>query len=1758
MDMNSCLAVSAQISDRDRDDLLQRVDSLIASGLPTDQAQTMAANDLLADIEAEQAEMMAAVKAQHPDLFETRVEVPQDAAAEPVTEPYRSQYFSEGLQYSARRMASRTPLSTIRLMQMGEEEARSEVGLNPKPKRGDGNSTRKIGEALNRRTLTLSTPIAHDDVTPESAMKLATAMAEEVRFQLTGNSTTGTGLGWYSHNYPRALTILARRFPELATHRSARSVFTALVAVTSNGEKVTKNIANAITLYSDFRQGQPLVAMNNRRATALEANLIEIEQLIALHGLDGFAANLMQETTVGELNRALRAQGKDADSSYEAATVVPKAALHFGPKLGAFFANLMGSEGYLTMDLWWSRSINRMRGTLVPHATESSLQNLRQLLGQEGLSRDQTAAASVTPALQYGSRNFVTALEALMGSKEPQKPAQKPGKKDAASVLAWSQKKGAYEAWIEESKAMAGDSYAEMHREHLLEKAANTIYKNEYLMLEEAPFRASDRSFMYSAARNAQRLLRNSGTPLSLADIQAALWYYEKRLYQKLSGRKADDIGYEEALLAQADQGAGRERPSTRFSGRGDFVDVAYRSLPVEGEALGRGDSQGPEAEGGDGGLSYSRRQTFDTPAFQRWFGDSKVVDENGEPLVVYHGTKRDFTEFVAKYADGLSFFSTNPQFASKWAVGFGGKGDLREPPAGTKEEYQRIRDAEDRLRLQYMKESYDLDTEQGVKDFDADRKAFKDAVSKETGFSSSSEFEGNAGNRVMPVYLSAQNPFDPRTDWKKIEEYLTKTGNKNLVDRDYHKSGNWLVYEDKGVIDELKRLGYDAIWLAENIGGPHETIAVFNPTQIKSAIGNNGEFDPENPSINYSRRQGSYGLRAFGLKDSLIEGVQDRYNRWQQATQDIREQGGVVSEANDFYRAEERYWGQVGARIDDFKVDIDDFIRSVADAGLKLEDVALYAYAQHAPERNAWIAARRASMPDGGSGMTNDQAQAILDDAQQAGLETELQRHADQLRGWIQGTRDGLLADGLIDAAEHGAWTSMFQNYVPLRGLEGMAERQGTGQGFNIRGTESRQALGRRSEATQIIEQIIADRTRAYIRAGKNEVLRSFGQFVIDNPSPNLWEINAVENKPISTLDANGNRVIEERLTVIGDDRTVTFKDGGKEVHILVNDERLRIQLQNLHVDSTGLFIGGLLYVNRMMGRLYTALNPVFTVLNGARDAAAAGIGMIDEVGFLGAAKTYALLPKSLLESYQAELGRYSPDYQLYRSTGGKTGFFDFKTLDAQTEELQALLANAERSGADPRVFGPKLMRFIEGMNGGIENATRLAAFKAARSSGLSLAEAARVSKNITVNFNRKGTLTPQLSAWFLFFNPAVQGTARMLQALKSPKVLATLGAGMGGMFALALRNAGMGDDDDGVAWWDKVPDETKERNVIIMLPPGASGGEGVPGSKTGRYLKIPMPYGYNFFAVVANQAADYWRHSQDPKRGRSALEGANKALNAFMGAWIPVAELGTALTKDPKGLAMMATPDALNPIMQNVINMNAFGSKMTPDDPQSRYMPDSTKYFAGQAGTLFQKGAEQLNALSGGSRYEPGLIDMAPASLENLVRGYMGGPASFVLDIGNAVYARQSLERPDLERQRLPFVKQLYGVIDAETDRMVGYERLDKAEQKLARAQQAKKDGNMEALRQMMGDEAPMLALGEEIKLTREGLAKLRKDELSIINSTTLSDGDKLARLRMMNERRRRVLQDFNRAYDQSLSRPTARPSAASSTAAPASARP
>ena len=81
-----------------------------------------------------------------------------------------------------------------------------------------------------------------------------------------------------------------------------------------------------------------------------------------------------------------------------------------------------------------------------------------------------------------------------------------------------------------------------------VEKAANTLHKAAFTALEEQPYNASDRKFMVQTVQQAQQKLKERNLNVTIADIQAILWYYEKRLYGELTGAKPADISYAEAV----------------------------------------------------------------------------------------------------------------------------------------------------------------------------------------------------------------------------------------------------------------------------------------------------------------------------------------------------------------------------------------------------------------------------------------------------------------------------------------------------------------------------------------------------------------------------------------------------------------------------------------------------------------------------------------------------------------------------------------------------------------------------------------------------------------------------------------------------------------------------------------------------------------------------------------------------------------------------------------------------------------------------------------------------------------------------------------------------------------------------------------------------------------------------------------------------------------------------------------------------------
>ena len=121
---------------------------------------------------------------------------------------------------------------------------------------------------------------------------------------------------------------------------------------------------------------------------------------------------------------------------------------------------------------------------------------------------------------------------------------------------------------------------------------------------------------------------------------------------------------------------------ASRSKGEGDYNYVIFDEADVAiteklfMPASEAGAGKGKQAEA----AKLWQEKGTDSPYFKKWFGKSKVVDENGEPLVVYHGTDKQFTSFdPEKSIGGQHWFTSDKSAIEAGEVGAQGKGIIME-----------------------------------------------------------------------------------------------------------------------------------------------------------------------------------------------------------------------------------------------------------------------------------------------------------------------------------------------------------------------------------------------------------------------------------------------------------------------------------------------------------------------------------------------------------------------------------------------------------------------------------------------------------------------------------------------------------------------------------------------------------------------------------------------------------------------------------------------------------------------------------------------------------------------------------------------------------------------------------------------------------------------------------------------------------------------------------------------------------------------
>ena len=723
---------------------------------------------------------------------------------------------------------------------------------------------------------------------------------------------------------------------------------------------------------------------------------------------------------------------------------------------------------------------------------------------------------------------------------------------------------------------------------------------------------------------------------------------------------------------------------------------------------------------------------------------------------------------------------------------------------------------------------------------------------------------------------------------------------------------------------------------------------------------------------------------------------------------------------------------------------------------GITIDVLDNFLMARHAQERNEYIAGINEKMPDGGSGITNQEAIDFLDSV--ADQRNDLEEIAKFVYEVNDQALTGLVEAGHMKKEQADIYRDRWDYYVPLKGKEGEEIGFGTGAGFEISGAGIRAAMGRGAGniAESPTAHSFAQAETVIVRTEKSKVGQALVELVRANPDPAFWGISQRTYQQFENLfgepfegyseapeglieNIDYHRVMaitaEERVQAKAEGRKPTPKVvyrldpnykrrddvftvmvKGEELLIQIKDQVLMEQLKKMNTTQLNAVLRGFGTLNRYLAMVNTALNPEFVITNLERDFQTAMVNLGGEHSAAAAAKVAKAMPAAMRGIWQSTFdtkgtSEWRTLYDEMQEEGGAIGFFGLEDIETKVRNIQHKLTDKHGVLGRTKQGVLGVRDIILDANLSVENAARLGAYKVIKeesiANGMSekdaKAKAASVAKNLTVNFNRKGELAPVLNSAYLFYNASIQGSMRILTALKNKRVRKIVSGVAVMSFAQAMYNmeAG-GDDDDGISYWDKISDYTKQTNMIFMHPDGS-----------GEYTKVRLPYGYNVFHYAGTAMHDlmYGRDSSVAKTTMNMLSAIMNAYNPIQGA----------------DLLDTLTPTFFKPLEQDARNINFMGANLKPEYPFDTYdRPESQKYFKSTNPQLVEM-MQVINELTGGDETHSGMIDMSPQIVKHYIGWATGGAGMF----GTRALSTVSdiITGEEIEQKGVPFLRTLGG---------------------------------------------------------------------------------------------------------------------------------
>lgn len=1201
----------------------------------------------------------------------------------------------------------------------------------------------------------------------------------------------------------------------------------------------------------------------------------------------------------------------------------------------------------------------------------------------------------------------------------------------------------------------------------------------------------------------------------TLSDVRAK--------YEPIENWWKDELGFDFAGLTQSE---------ARYILKSGLSPDALRDqVTAARQAAGIGAGQEDEAQ-----LSRARDPQVDAPEFKAWFGGSKVLDEDGRPAVVYHGRDGDFSRFNAQGGPGKTsgtgaFFSSKPIVADTYATGT----EANVAPVYLSLQKPAIFDAQGK--------NWNSVPQSAKADLPATE------VSDQADEDLLAELEGRPAKSGVTRKLKARKTT-VREIFKGEWDYDDDTATTDDLARWARSQGY-----DGVIIRNVKDRGPSGRFSTEEAAEPGVIYVAFSPSQIKSAIGNSGTFDPLNPDITQSKGRTASGADwespSASKFDDLVYKFQDKQVETKRVVEAIKEASGSLRDDLNVYLNEEMYHGRAAKRTEDFvNMELDPLVREMAKANMKIADLEEFLHARHAKEANAVIAQRNPGEPafqDGGSGMTNAEADnymATLPAADRAVLEAA----AAKVDAIIAGTRKMFVDYELESQNTVDAWNKMFKHYVPLQ-REDKEGSPGLGQGFSIKGKETKGRTGSTRKVVDILANIAMQRERAIVRGEKNRVAQSLVGLVRANENPDFWLVDEV---PTERVFNPATGLVEDRVDPMYKSRdnavVAKIKDPSgavREHAVLFNEEdpralRMAQALKNLDATQLNGLLGVSAKITRYFAAVNTQYNPVFGVVNLVRDVQGAMLNLTSTPLRDDKAKIARYTASALTGIYgdmraarkgQNQTSKWAALWDEFQEVGGQTGYRDlFATSADRAEAIQnSLDPSAWMDGKLGKVFtaggalkvplavAQKQAGFIfdwlSDYNGAMENGVRLAAYKAGLERGLSKQQAASIAKNLTTNFNRKGQTAQQAGAMYAFFNAAIQGTARIGQTLfdmepGKPKTLRLSSAGkkivyggilLGSIQAMALAAAGFGEEDP--------PEFARERSLIIPT-----------GNKT--YVSIPMPLGMHIIPNIGRVATEF------------ALSGFKDPIKRSIGMAAMFADAFNPIGNAGMSMQTLA-PTALDPLVALTENKDWTGRPIS----KTSFNKATPGHALGRdtATAVSELLSEAINTLSGGNKYVAGVFSPTPDAIDYIWGQVTGGVGR---EYSKTEQTLKSIIRGEsLPTYKIPLVGRFVGNAKGQaSEGSAFYANVDRLNEIETEAKGLKSDGRDAEARKLIA-ENPESYLMTAANYAERQVQKLRRQKSELVKA-----GAPREQVKSVEEQITQVMARFNRASEELRERATA----------------